>query len=117
MVVRWLTRVLAIILLHFVDWKQELNMLGVLTPKAIFIQLSSGAGSVPLTLNSCLTQVLHVALSFLLHKSCLSYKAREGAIETVPRSLQENISCPIYITSKIEFPPSGANNETIMNVT
>lgn len=46
-------------------------------PKAVLIELASGAGSVPLTLNSCLNPVSHVALSFLLHKSCLSYKVKE----------------------------------------
>lgn len=86
----------------------------VLTPRAVLVQLASGAGSVPLTLNSCLTRVSHAALSFLLHKSCLSYKAREAAIGSVPWSLGENISSRVYV--KIEFPPNGANNETIMYV-
>lgn len=89
-------------------------MLGVLPPRGVLRQLASGAGSVPLTLNSCLTQLSHVTLSFLLQKSCLNYKAREAAIGSVLWSLGENISSPVYV--KIEFPPNGANNETIMYV-
>lgn len=83
-------------------------------PKAVLIELASGAGSTrwPWIHASPRYHMLPFLSCFI--SPALATRQGEAAIGSVPWSLGENISSPVYI--KIEFPPNGANNETIMYV-